>query len=72
MSTRRQVSDFKKKYGLKIVNSATLSDALKEQGYSIIEFNGVSEKPDVADLIDALQLEDQISHNRGFTYQNDK
>lgn len=72
MSARRQVSDFKKKYGLKIVNSATLSDALKEQGYSIIDFNGVSEKPDVAELIDALQVKDQISHSRGFTYQNDK
>ena len=39
MSARRQVSEFKKKYGLKIINSATLSDALKEQGYTIIEFS---------------------------------
>lgn len=72
MSARRQVSDFKKKYGLKIVNSATLTDVLKEQGYVIIEFNGVSEKPNVAELVDALQIQDQISHSRGFTYQDDK
>lgn len=72
MSGRRQALDFKKKYGLKYVSSATLSEVLKEQGYTIIEYNGIHEKPDVADLVEALQLKDQICHNRGFIYQNDK
>lgn len=72
MSGRKQASNFKKKYGLKIINSSTLSDALRAQGYSIIEFNGVKEKSAVADLIEALHLEDQIAHSRSFTYQDNK
>lgn len=72
MNGRQQAKAFRKQYGIKIVNSATLCEALTEQGYTIIEFNGIQEKESVSDLISALRLEDQISHSKCFTYQNDK
>ena len=72
MNNKKEVAAFKKKYNVRIVNSNTLCDVLSRQGYTIIEFNGIAESPDVADLIAALHLEDQISHSRCFTYQDDK
>lgn len=72
MNGRQQAKAFRKQYGIKIVNSATLCEALTEQGYTIIEFNGIQEKESVSDLISALRLEDQVSHSKCFTYQNDK
>lgn len=72
MNGRHQAKAFRKQYNLKIINSATLWEALTEQGFSIIEFNGVQDKDSVLELISALHLEDQISHSKCFTYQNDK
>ena len=72
MNGKQQAKAFRKQYNTKIVNSATLCEALTEQGYTIIEYNGVQEKESVADLISALHLEDQISHSKCFTYQNEK
>lgn len=72
MNGKQQARAFRKQYNIKIVNSATLCEALTEQGYTIIEFNGVQEKESVSDLITALRLEDQISHSKCFTYQNEK
>ena len=72
MNGKQQAKAFRKQYNIKVVNSATLCEALTEQGYTIIEFNGVQEKESVSDLISALHLEDQITHSKCFTYQNDK
>ena len=72
MNGRCQAFAFKKKYGLRIINSATLSKVLKEQGYTIIEFNAICDNPDVSVLVDALNLQDQVSHSKCFTYQDDK
>ena len=72
MNGRQQAKAFRKQYNLKIINSATLWEALTEQGFSIIEFNGVQDQDSVLELISALHLEDQISHSKCFTYQNDK
>lgn len=57
---------------MKVVSSASLREVLVTQGYTIVEFNGIDEKKEVASLIDALHLQDYISHSRGFTYQDDK
>ncbi|MEE3491536.1 ImmA/IrrE family metallo-endopeptidase [Ruminococcus sp.] len=72
MNTKEKVRLFKRRHKIRVVNSATLCDALKVQGFTIIEFNGVSDNKDVADLIDALQLKDYISSEKCFAFQNDK
>lgn len=70
MDAKKQAALFRKKFGLKTINSATLNTALKEQGYTIIEYNGISDKSAVAELIDALQLREMVSQSRCFTYQD--
>ena len=72
MDVRKQATRFRKKYKLKAINSATLCDVLSRQGYTVIEFNGTAETEDVRNLIDALEIHDQISHSRCFTYKSDK
>lgn len=71
MDGKRQSALYRKKYRLKTINSATLSEALKEQGYTIIEFNGIHDKGAVFELIDALQLKSMVSQSRCFTYQDE-
>ena len=71
MDEKKQAALFRKKFRLKTINSATLSEALKEQGYTIIEFNGIHDKGAVIELIDALQLKDMVAQSRCFTYQDE-
>lgn len=72
MSVKQQARAFRREHGLRVVNSAALYAALQEQGYTVIEFNGVHDTDDVAALIDALHLQDQVAHSRCFTYQDEK
>jgi len=71
MDEKKQAALFKKKFSLNVINSATLTEALKKQGYTIVEFNGISDKQAVTELIDALQLRDLISQSRCFTYHDE-
>lgn len=72
MKAQKQVAEFKRKYHLKVINSAILCEALTAQGYTVIEFNSINNESNVASLIEALGLQDQIAHSKCFTYQNDK
>ena len=72
MNQKRKAAEFKRKYSLKTINSADLWEALTAQGYTLVEFNSIKNKENVASLIGALQLEDQIARSKCFTYQNDK
>lgn len=72
MNQKRKAAEFKRKYSLKTINSANLWEALTAQGYTLVEFNSIENKENVASLIGALQLEDQIARSKCFTYQNDK
>lgn len=72
MNQKRKAAEFKRKYSLKTINSANLWEALIAQGYTLVEFNSIENKENVASLIGALQLEDQIARSKCFTYQNDK
>ncbi len=72
MTASKEANSFKRKFHIKDVNSTTLYDALTEQGYTIVEFNGVCDSEEVTDLIEALHLEDQVAHSKCFTFQNDK
>lgn len=72
MNQKRKADEFKHKYSLKTINSADLWEALTAQGYTLVEFNSIENKENVASLIGALQLEDQIAQSKCFTYQNDK
>lgn len=72
MSVQKQVRTFRRKYRIRTVNSTSLRAALRRQGYTVVEFNGISEAPDTAALIAALQLEEEAARSKCFTYRNDK
>lgn len=72
LNEKKQAREFKRKYKVKTVNSASLCEALTTQGYTVIEFNGADDDENVSSLIDALQIRDQVAHGKCFTYQNDK
>ena len=70
MNQTRKAAEFKRKYSLKTINSADLWEALTAQGYTLVEFNSIENKENVASLIEALQLQDQIACCKCFTYIN--
>lgn len=72
MKENVKANQFKRKFKIHAVNSAALYEALKAQGFTIIEFNGISDNRDVNDLVGALQLQEHIRNEKCFTYQNDK
>ena len=73
MGERRQVREFIRKYRLRQVNVRTLKGVLKDQGYTVVEFNGVCDREDVAELITSLGLTELAANvKNGFTYHSDK
>lgn len=72
MSEKKSVKEFKKQNKIKHVTSESLVNALKDQGYTIIEFNGIDDNKDVKLLVTALGVSDYIASCRCFTYQDDK
>lgn len=73
MGDRRQVREFIRKYRLRQVNARTLKGVLKEQGYTVVEFNGVCDREDVAELITSLGLTELAANvKNGFTYHSGK
>lgn len=72
MTQRKQAVNFKKKYNIKSISSDELVRALGEQGYTLVQYNGVEEAEDVAILGKELDLEKWMKQSRGFTYRDDK
>lgn len=72
MNYRKQAADFKKKYSVKVISSKSLTRALNEQGYTVIEFNGIADSEEVVALRDALNVGPYMKQSRCFTYRDDK
>ena len=65
---QKKVKQFKKKFGLLNCSYAALKQATEEQGYTIVEFNNITNDEPVQTLIKSLCLQEYISHSKGFTY----
>ena len=72
MNYKKQATDFKRKYNIKVISSKSLIRALNEQGYTVIDFNGIVDVEDVAALRDALDIGQYMKQSRCFTYRDDK
>lgn len=74
METRikQKVRKFVKKYHLQAVTEEKLRDAVKQMGYTIVEYDDAGSDENVARLLSALELETFARHTRGFTYANSK
>ena len=71
MNERKLVRTFRHRFQLRTVDSAGLCRALKELGYTVVEFNGLCDTENVAELLDALELQERARRCRGFTYRDD-
>lgn len=65
---KKKVKQFKKEYNQGEVSYSSLKSVIQSQGYTIIEFNHISNSEDVNQLISALGLQSMISQSKGFTY----
>ena len=71
MNQKREVKRFCRKYGIRNISKSELERALAEQGYTIIDYNGILETDDVAQIIGNLDLNDYIQSGKGFVYADD-
>lgn len=65
---KQKVRKFQKEFGSSPVDYAYLQKAAEKQGYTVIEFNNVSNDPNVRSLVEALKLSDKILYSKGFAY----
>lgn len=65
---KKQTKSFLKKYDLSEVNVKNLRDTIQKQGYTIIEFNSISNNENVATLLSVLNLQSLAERSKGFTY----
>ncbi len=72
MIYKKQAAEFKRKHNIKAITSESLIRALNEQGYTVIEFNGIADAEDVVALRDALGVGAYMKQSRCFTYRDDK
>ena len=65
---KKLVTQFRREFGIRDVTVGSLEEAFTKQGFTIIDFNPVSNDPDVATVIESLGLQGMISHSNGFVY----
>ena len=65
---REKVKSFRKDFGIRELSYEVLSGAIEKQGYTVVEFNNVSNSDNVQALVDALNLRQNIMFFKGFTY----
>lgn len=65
---KRKAREFLKEFGLSQVTLEDLRRVLASQGYTIVEFNHIFNEECVAQLIEALRLDEMVEKVKGFTY----
>ncbi len=65
---KNKVKLFVKKYKIEDVSYFSLKNAAKEMGYTIIEFNHISNEKNVQIIIDSLNIQEIAARSKGFTY----
>ena len=63
-----KVRKFIKEFGVHELNYASLRGYVERQGYTVVEYNHLSNDEIVSSLINALNLSENISNSKGFTY----
>lgn len=72
MNYKKQCAAYRKKYKISRVTSGTLRAALEEQGYTVVEYNGIDDNENVRTLKELLGLASYMEQSEGFTYRDDK
>lgn len=65
---QKKAKQFRKKFGLLDCDLSSIKKATEAQGYTLVEFNHISNDKSVQVLIDSLGLSEYASHSKGFTY----
>lgn len=69
---KKKVRQFVRKYHLQTLTPEKLREAVKQMGYTVVEFDEAGSDKNAAQLLSALELEEFARHTRGFTYANSK
>ena len=67
---KHKVGRFLKEFRIREVSSASLVNVLRQQGFTVLEFNRLCNDEELEDLIDALKLRPYIASTKAFTYAN--
>lgn len=67
-SIKHKAGSFIKQFGLREVTLESLYMVIPKQGYTIIEFNHISNSENVSALLSALSLQELSRRAKGFTY----
>ena len=63
-----KVRKFIKEFGTHELNYASLRGYVEQQGYTVVEYNHLSNDEIISSLIKALKLSENIRNSKGFTY----
>lgn len=63
-----KVRKFIKEFGTHELNYASLRGYVEQQGYTVVEYNHLSNDEIITSLIKALKLSENIRNSKGFTY----
>ncbi len=69
---KESANRFVKKHNLRKITYQGLMDAAENIGYTVIEFNSSCNEGDVQTVISNLNLQNAITHSKGFTYIDEK
>ncbi len=67
-TSKKLACKFRKEYKINKLTASALSEILTKQGYTVVNFNSLYNEPDVAELINTLNLSDFVKERKGFTY----
>ena len=68
MNAEAKVKEFLHRYQISSVTPEELERSLTEQGFSVVRFNHICNSEDVAQLLEALGLDDMAQRSNGFAY----
>lgn len=69
---KKQVKKFRSEYGLRVITMQALEEVFEKQGFTIVDFNPVSNDPDTATVIENLGFSEMILHSNAFLYADSK
>lgn len=67
---KKETNRFIKQYSIKQLSFTVLKDVLNQQGYTLVEYNGIFNDEVVTALLQSLNLQDMVSQSRGFSYSD--
>ena len=70
VNIKKEAYCFIKQYNIDQLSFESLKKVLTQQGYILVEYNGIYNDETVTSLLHSLNLQDMVSQSRGFSYSD--